>query len=197
MPSVGNERMERMGLPCECAPESTLPCDLTPVSDSGPAFGENDAAQQPRASTDDLVALARRFVEAFQKQRITSIHFSVVAHAKEDDEARNLFERFYADWKRDTLMSSNLTAIITHPAYYKIIAMGKLALPFILKSLRDGTGPWFVALEAIVIDDPPIYPEHAHDGNLIRKDWLDWAEAHGYLGNERTTFSAEATHCSL
>jgi len=168
MPLVNEERMRQMGLAgCEL-PEKP---QCAPPAEPSPELLNDD---EPKETDLNKVAeLLRSFtLHWISFKGTTSKKIEVVG---EDVEARQLFERFYEDWKGDTLMSSNLTAILTHPAYYKIIAMGKRALPFIFESLANGTGPWFVALEAIVIDNPPIYPEHAHDNRLVRKDWLEWA----------------------
>lgn len=92
-----------------------------------------------------------------------------------------LFDQFLAEWTRDTAVTSDAVAILTHPAYYRIIALGRQVLPLIFKDLASGGGPWFVALEAITLENP-VQPEHAHDARLMRRDWLDWGRTHGYFG---------------
>jgi hypothetical protein len=54
------------------------------------------------------------------------------------DQERSLADRFLAfadQWKRETLVLSNPTAIESHPAYQEIVQMGADAIPLILKEL--------------------------------------------------------------
>jgi len=97
---------------------------------------------------------------------------------KQDIEAA--FFQLRGQWTEDTIMSSNLVATITHPAYYSIIGLGRAALPLILDDLKNGGGPWFVALQAITRENLAS-PENATDARKLRDDWLAWGRAHGYL----------------
>lgn len=83
-----------------------------------------------------------------------------------------------AQWKADTRLTSSLTEIANHPAYQRIIGMGRSALPFIFRSLERAPDHWFWALHAITGDDP-VNP--ADRGRLPRMAaaWLRWADARG------------------
>jgi hypothetical protein len=92
----------------------------------------------------------------------------------------SMFCRLRDEWARDTLMSSDGTAIVTHPAYYGIIGLGPDALPYIFEDLQNGGGPWFVALQAITHTDLTSH-ENAVDARKLREDWLAWGRRHGYV----------------
>ncbi|MBL8793569.1 MAG: hypothetical protein JNM56_06680 [Planctomycetia bacterium] len=93
-----------------------------------------------------------------------------------------LYERFQElrrQWKEDTLYLSSITDIALHPAYQRIIGMGREALPLIFAELRRGTDHWFWALKAITGADPV---PAADRGKMPRMAaaWLAWARDHGY-----------------
>jgi hypothetical protein len=185
MRPVRNERLARMFSPACESPE--LP-QCAPLTDSVDATSYDDRPKE--TDLGKVAELMRGFMIQWES-RFRSLPRERIEGAKEDFEARQIFDRFYAEWNRDTATSSNMTRIITHPAYYSIIAMGKRALPYILKSLEDGGGPWFVALEAIVTDGSPVSSEHRNNARQMREDWLIWGRKHGYLEPQgRITVSA-------
>jgi hypothetical protein len=92
----------------------------------------------------------------------------------------HLFATFLEAWRNDTRFQSDQSAILAHPAYYRLIGLGPAVLPHIFRDLQAGGGPWFVALQAITGEDP-VRPEHRHSVPLMRQDWLAWARAKGYL----------------
>lgn len=75
---------------------------------------------------------------------------------------------------------SSTTEVSMHPAYQAIIGMGPSALPFILADLRDNKGQWFWALRAITRQNPAP-PEACGKMDQLRKAWLDWGRANGFL----------------
>lgn len=95
-------------------------------------------------------------------------------------EVKLCFDRDLAEWRADTRFSSNLAALLSHPAYLRIIAMGRAVLPLILRDLQNGGGHWFVALRAITREDP-VPPEHRSLPRLMREDWLRWAALKGLI----------------
>ena len=74
--------------------------------------------------------------------------------------------------------SSSMSEIIACPAYLRIIAMGRRALPLIIEQLRsEGDDPdhWCAALEAIAGENP--VPEDAHGDTVrIAQAWIEWSE---------------------
>ncbi|MGC8561477.1 MAG: hypothetical protein ACP5O1_12475 [Phycisphaerae bacterium] len=107
--------------------------------------------------------------------------------------AKLLFDRDLEEWRSDTRFSSNLSALLSHPAYLRIIAMGHAVLPLILEDMQNGGGHWFVALRAITREDP-VPPEHRSHPRLMCEDWLRWAAAKGFINDRmgaRSTLSGE------
>lgn len=90
------------------------------------------------------------------------------------------FSALVETWRRDTMMVSDQTAILTHPSYYAIIGMGREALPYIFRDLATGRGPWFVALRAITQENP-VAEQSVNSAKLMREDWLKWGKKHGYI----------------
>jgi hypothetical protein len=89
-----------------------------------------------------------------------------------------LFNELASQWRRETGMMSMIHKKAMHPAYQRIIGMGKEALPFIFRELNERGGHWLWALCAITGEDAA-KPEH----NLKQavKAWLYWGKEHGYL----------------
>jgi hypothetical protein len=74
-------------------------------------------------------------------------------------------------WKRDTSLHSSLSNKFMHPAYQRIMAMGKAALPLILKELESSLGHWFYALKFIAGTDIAKGTDNLEDA---REMWLKW-----------------------
>jgi len=93
----------------------------------------------------------------------------------------NRFRKLAATWKSDTQFMSNVTAKMLCPEYQKIIGMGELAIPFILRDLKDnGPNDWFWALTAIT-DVNPITEDMAGNMTVMTEAWLRWGKKAGYL----------------
>ena len=68
-----------------------------------------------------------------------------------------------------------------HLAYQKIIGMGELAIPLILKDPAvNGPNDWFWALTAIT-DENPITKKIAGNMAAMTEAWLQWGRKAGYL----------------
>ncbi len=93
-------------------------------------------------------------------------------------------ERYFAvlaeQWYLDTLHSSAYLDKVLHPAYQRIIGLGKDAIPFILNELKDEPSEWFWALRALTGEDPTT---SAMAGNRVEtaKAWLNWGKENGYI----------------
>lgn len=83
------------------------------------------------------------------------------------------FARLAEPWKSATALLSSTTAMVTHPAYQAILALGPPVVPLLLRDLEQEPAHWFEALQAITGEDP--VPQ-AHGGNIsaMRADWLAW-----------------------
>jgi hypothetical protein len=70
-----------------------------------------------------------------------------------------------------------------HPAYQRIIGMGRDALPFILEEFSKGElDDWFWAFYAITGENP-ITEEMAGDMDKMAEAWLQWGRDAGYLSD--------------
>jgi hypothetical protein len=95
-----------------------------------------------------------------------------------------VFIRLAEQWRRETLAMSSLTDMVLHPAYYQIIGMGPVALPWILRELQQSGGHWFLALRAITRENP-VAPQDRGKVNKMAAAWLKWGEEHGLLDAAR------------
>jgi hypothetical protein len=89
------------------------------------------------------------------------------------------FNELARQWRRETGMVSFIRQKAMHPAYQKIIGMGKDALPFIFRELKTRGGDWLWALESIA--RPKVNPAQ---GTTKFKEavaaWLRWGKENGY-----------------
>lgn len=90
------------------------------------------------------------------------------------------FLRLTQQWRAETELLSSLTEMAAHPAYQRIIGMGRLALPMIFRELAAEPDHWFWALKAITGCDP-VPPSHRGNLEMMAADWLDWGKSRGYV----------------
>ncbi len=104
----------------------------------------------------------------------------VATSGRVEDELEQQFNMLASRWRNQTGGLSSPTKQVAHSDYLKIIAMGKPALPFVLRELRDRGGQWYPALRAISDADP--VPEDAV-GYVPRMKlaWLEWGHSHGLI----------------
>jgi AcrR family transcriptional regulator len=83
-------------------------------------------------------------------------------------------------WYLETLHSSGYLDKVLHPAYQRIIGMGKDVIPFILRELQDEPSEWFWALRALTGEDPTT-EEMAGNREKLAEAWLNWGKENGYI----------------
>jgi hypothetical protein len=86
------------------------------------------------------------------------------------------FERLVNEWHVECGTTSSVAEMAMCPAYQQIIAMGKRAVPLILKQLEaEGDDPdhWFWALNSITGEDP-VAPEDRGNTRKMSAAWLQW-----------------------
>ena len=88
------------------------------------------------------------------------------------------FNTLSKQWRDETFFLSSLSEICFHPAYQTIMAMGKEAVPFILKDLEKQLNHWFYALRYIARNDVANGAENLEDA---RQRWLTWGRKEKYL----------------
>lgn len=98
--------------------------------------------------------------------------------AQSADVLQQEFDAFVEQWHEETDYLSSMTAILAHPAYQSIIAMGTPAVPLIMRELERRPDYWFRALTSITNQNP--VPSES-DFAQARQAWLDWGRQQGYL----------------
>lgn len=88
------------------------------------------------------------------------------------------FNLLAQQWREETAFLSFARQKAMHPAYQKIIGMGKEALPFIFKELRTGGGDWIWALEMIVRKENPAAGKSNYKEAV--DSWLNWGKQNGF-----------------
>ena len=96
-----------------------------------------------------------------------------------DDGIAAEFNRLSEEWKDATGHLSNISQKVTHPSYQAIVALGGVAIPFILRDLETQPNDWFAALEQITGHDP--IPESSYgDMDEMATAWIEWGRGNGY-----------------
>ena len=90
----------------------------------------------------------------------------------------NEFNALVNEWKRETGFHSSLSEKFMHPAYQRIIAMGKPVLKYILRDLERTSAHWFHALRYIVNEDVAVGTKTVAEA---RSAWLEWGYNNGYI----------------
>lgn len=123
-----------------------------------------------------------RAIHAWQPAGRTQVPFDFVLIDREEpsvaDEA--LFRALAALWRRDTFNISSTSRMAMHPAYQRVIGMGSIAVPLILRELQQRPDWWFWALQAITGVDP-VPPSWRGSLREMSAAWLAWGQEYGYL----------------
>jgi type I restriction enzyme M protein len=88
------------------------------------------------------------------------------------------FMELAESWREDTAMLSVLKQKVSHPAYQKIIGMGKQALPFIFRELEQKSEHWIFALQAITGENVGKQKNNFKEAVTA---WLEWGKEKNYL----------------
>ncbi len=89
-----------------------------------------------------------------------------------------LFRQLAEQWRIETKHFSSLSKMAMHPAYQKIIGLGKPAVPLILAELQKRADHWLWALHSITGEDPA--PPTATFREAVQA-WVEWGKEKGYL----------------
>ena len=89
------------------------------------------------------------------------------------------FETLASQWKEQVGGSSFVAEKTNHPAYQKIIEMGQVVVPFILRELEQKPTHWFEALKAITGANP-VQPEQRGRTKQMAQAWIKWGREQGY-----------------
>ena len=116
----------------------------------------------------------------FVKQNIQTAHDlfmgqSIFIQEMYKKQLSEKFDLYSGIWKTETMFSSNSSEITNNSAYRSIIGLGKDIIPFIIEDFKQSENHWFNALE-LLTGENPIKSEHRGIINLMKSDWLNWAE---------------------
>jgi len=103
---------------------------------------------------------------------------SQITNAAEQSAVAARFAVLADQWKAATALLSSTTAMVNHPAYRAIIALGAPVVPLLLRDLEREPVHWFEALQAITGEDP-VPREHWGNSMAMATDWLAWGRQHG------------------
>ncbi|MEM9538747.1 MAG: hypothetical protein AAGA60_04460 [Cyanobacteria bacterium P01_E01_bin.42] len=96
-----------------------------------------------------------------------------------EQEFEQKFQELAAEWRKETEMLSLVSQMAAHPAYQKIIEIGKPVIPLLLKELETEPDYWFWALREITGENP-IQPEQKGRLKQMAQAWVQWGKERGY-----------------
>lgn len=151
-----------------------------------PSYGISQAQKQPRPAVEDYAIKSERnfnelnsMVEEVRKLLLSRPQPTSSASQNVAPTAQQKFESLAERWKKETLYCSSVLEMAMHPAYQQIIGMGRTAIPFMLKDLKEQPRHWFWALRAISGEDP-VPPNARGDVLRMTQAWLVWGARSGY-----------------
>lgn len=103
-----------------------------------------------------------------------------VTNTTDESAVAQRFAALAEEWKAATAVVSSTTAMVRHPAYQAIIALGAPAVPLLLQELEREPVHWFEALQAITGEDP-VPREHWGNSSAMSADWLAWGRQCGLI----------------
>jgi hypothetical protein len=99
-------------------------------------------------------------------------------------QTKKVVERYFAvlaeQWYLETIHSSGYLDKVLHPAYQRIIGLGKAVIPLILRELQDEPSDWFWALRALTGEDPTT-EKMAGNREKLAEAWLNWGKENGFI----------------
>lgn len=104
------------------------------------------------------------------------------ATAESAPAASELEQRFLelaAQWRDETGGYSVIQQMTRHPAYREIVAMGPVAVPWILRDLEANGGFWWHALGEITGEDP-VGERTGINHDEMRDAWLRWGRGRSF-----------------
>lgn len=109
---------------------------------------------------------------------IERVAWKLVRVARSEAGLEQEFHELAAKWYRDTRTTSSLRKMVAHPAYLRIIGMGREAVPLLLHELERTRDHWLVALNATTGKDPA--PLEANYDEAVDA-WLAWGRREGHI----------------
>ena len=104
----------------------------------------------------------------------------IISSAASPSTVQELFTRLAKRWHDETDMYSLEIQKVSHPAYLRIIGLGRMVIPYILSDLSSRGGLWYLALESITglsLNDK----EDPQDIRRLKAAWLSWGRDNSYV----------------
>jgi hypothetical protein len=86
-------------------------------------------------------------------------------------ELETIFNGLVKKWLEETFLISSTSQLLDHPAYRKIISLGRPAAYLVLRELQNDSGRWFHALKYMTGEDAS---EGLTDYKPAKDAWLEW-----------------------
>ena len=103
---------------------------------------------------------------------------AITASKFEPTEKLGLSYRFwvaYQNWKANTECLSDIEAVTSDPAFSEIVEIGRPALPYIIRKLREERS--FIFLAAIkILGEDPVHGAELGSVSEVIDGWIAWAE---------------------
>jgi hypothetical protein len=93
-----------------------------------------------------------------------------------EDRVRGLLAR----WREETGVLSSSSALVGHPAYRELIALGTAALPYLFRDLEQTRDGHLSRALTEITGAQPIPAEERGRIAAIAERWLTWARENGY-----------------
>ena len=88
------------------------------------------------------------------------------------------FRRLAITWFEETMSSSSLTEICSHPAYQRVIGFGPSVVPLVLEAVDSGQRHWGWALAALTGENPAADTDSP---KAAAEAWLEWGRERGLI----------------
>ncbi len=143
-----------------------------------PDVFDREANEWPDLITDRLTIVDRIGWKAIESEIVPRRAIVVYEQLALDFDLDQRFRQLEDQWRAETRYLSSLSRISMHPAYQRIIGLGRNAVPLILRELQERGGHWLWALH-VLNDENPV-PTDATFREAVRA-WLDWGREQHYL----------------
>lgn len=95
------------------------------------------------------------------------------------DTIEQLVETLLKRWRAETAHVSSSSQITRHPDYQSLIALGREALPFLLRELERSHDGHLSRALAEITGAHPVPPEDRGKIKKVAEAWLTWARESG------------------
>jgi len=94
---------------------------------------------------------------------------------------KNLFKRWFNDWKAETITVSSITDIFANENYRRILGLGRSAVGPILDELQNDPSIRLLTALREITGENPTPREQRSSLQGIADCWLEWGKKHKYI----------------